>query len=301
MIRVSAPAKLNLFLHVTGRRSDGYHLLQSVFCLIDWQDTIELERRTDGAVERLGQFDWPASSDLTVRSANALKAWAHAQRMPHAQTLGCSIRTEKAIPAGAGLGGGSSDAASCLMGLRQLWSLPITDAELQAIGLQLGADVPFFLLGQTALAQGIGEALAPIEISASWFLVAVPPVHVSTASIFQSPRLDRQATACSAAQLQEASKEAVWTLGTNSLEPVASESFQAVEHLIAIIAQAAVAIGLPRAAARMSGSGGAIFCSCETEEQAQILAQATAQRAPTNTQIRVCRRLAQHPARALLQ
>lgn len=301
MIHIPAPAKLNLFLHVTGRRPDGYHLLQSLFCLIDWQDTLSLEHRSDAVIERLGQFDWPASSDLTVRSAVALRDWAQARQIPQSHALGCSIRIEKDVPAGAGLGGGSSDAASCLMALRQLWSLPVSDAELQTIGLQLGADVPFFLLGETALAQGIGEALAPVEISANWFMVAVPEVHVPTATIFQSPGLERNAKPVAAAELHAATRDTVWTLGHNSLQPVACEAFEAVSILITIMARAALELGLPQTATRMSGSGGAVFCSCDTEEQALALAQVIAQKAPKNTQIRVCRRLAQHPARALLQ
>ena len=301
MVKLPAPAKLNLFLHVTGRRADGYHLLQSLFCLIDWQDELQLELRTDGRMERQDSFDWPASSDLTVRAAEALRHWALQANLPNAAALGCNIRMKKAIPAGAGLGGGSSDAASCLMGLRRLWSLPISDPELKAIGLRLGADVPFFLFGETALAEGVGETLTSQEISADWFLVAVPPVHVPTAAIFQSPHLERGAQPCSKSELDQAQAATIWTLGSNTLEPVATAEFDAVRHLISDLSKAAQLAGLPRAATRMSGSGGAVFCSCQSQSQAVALASTLEKKVQEGTQMRVCRRLSKHPARALLQ
>lgn len=301
MVKLPAPAKLNLFLHVTGRRADGYHLLQSLFCLIDWQDELQLELRKDGRMERQDSFDWPASSDLTVRAAEALRQWALQANLPNAAELGCNIRMKKAIPAGAGLGGGSSDAASCLMGLRRLWSLPISDPELKAIGLRLGADVPFFLFGETALAEGVGETLTSQQISADWFLVAVPPVHVPTAAIFQSPHLERSAQPCSKSELDQAQAATIWTLGSNTLEPVATAEFDAVRHLISDLSKAAQLAGLPRAATRMSGSGGAVFCSCQSQSQAVALASTLEKKVQEGTQMRVCRRLSKHPARALLQ
>lgn len=301
MISVPAPAKLNLFLHVTGRRPDGYHLLQSLFCLIDWQDSVALSPRADGEIVRQGRHAWPAAEDLTIRAAQALKAWAHAQGVPNAPSLGCSIEVDKHVPAGAGLGGGSSDAASCLLGLRSLWRLGVSDKDLSAIGLQLGADVPFFLFGEAAVAEGIGQHLRPLPSQAAWFVVAVPPVHVPTASIFRDPSLDRNAKAYSAAELQAASHQPLWLLGSNSLEPVACRQFPEVRMLLTQMQQTAAAMGLPTTSVRMSGSGGAVFGGCEDADQARQWSEALSQKAPTGTRIRVCQQLAQHPARALLQ
>ncbi|MEY2777588.1 MAG: hypothetical protein RLY30_1686 [Pseudomonadota bacterium] len=301
MMRLSAPAKLNLFLHVTGRRQDGYHLLQSVFCLIDWSDEIILSPRSDGTICRLGSYDWPAESDLTVRAALALKAWAVAQGIQNAHQLGCAIQTEKTIPAGAGLGGGSSDAASCLIGLRALWNLPLDRLTLQAMALELGADVPFFLVGGAALAEGVGEVLRPLTLRSDWFVVAVPEVHVPTASIFRDSGLTRDQRAVSSAEIEQACQEDVWRLGTNSLEPVACRLFADVGALVQQMNHVVDTLGLTPLTVRMSGSGGAVFVSCPGPVQAQQVAEALQSVAEPGTQIRVCRQLAQHPARALLQ
>lgn len=301
MIRLSAPAKINLFLHITGQREDGYHLLQSLFCLIDWQDVVTLRPALDGSIHRVGDHDWPAESDLTVRAAQALKSWAVAHRLHLAEQLGCEIQTEKFIPVGAGLGGGSSDAASCLLGLRALWNLPIDLGSLREIGLALGADVPFFLLGESALAQGVGEQLQPQRCQAEWFVVAVPQVLVPTASIFGDAGLVRNQPPASPGEIEAACREPVWQLGVNNLEPVARARFPEVHGLALQMHQTASAEGLSSRAVRMSGSGGAIFASCNSPQQAERIAESLRQIAPTSTAIRVCRQLAQHPARALIQ
>ncbi len=182
---IPAPAKLNLFLHITGRRSDGYHLLQSVFMLIDWCDRLSFERRDDGVIARedLGGNQLPAE-DLCVRAARALKAATGC-------TQGVQIGLEKRLPTEAGLGGGSSDAATCLLALNRLWGLGLKRTELIHIGLQLGADVPFFLSGHNAWVEGVGEQVTPISLPPAHFLVVKPPLGASTPRIFSDPALKR--------------------------------------------------------------------------------------------------------------
>ncbi|MFP5467636.1 MAG: 4-(cytidine 5'-diphospho)-2-C-methyl-D-erythritol kinase [Gammaproteobacteria bacterium] len=181
-----APAKLNLFLHITGRRADGYHLLQSVFMLIDWQDTIDLEIRQDGQITRedVGSPAGLPERDLCVRSAQAL-------REATGCTWGAHIRLHKRIPAEAGMGGGSSDAATCLIGLNRLWQLGLDRQSLADIGLRLGADVPFFIQGHSAWVEGVGEIITPVRVPPSHFVVVKPPAGASTQQIFAAPTLKR--------------------------------------------------------------------------------------------------------------
>jgi len=182
---IPAPAKLNLFLHITARRPDGYHLLQSVFMLIDWCDRLSFERRDDGVIARedLSADKLPAE-DLCVKAARALQA---ATGCPQ----GVQIGLEKRLPTEAGLGGGSSDAATCLIALNRLWGLGLKRAELAVIGLQLGADVPFFLSGHNAWVEGVGEQITPISLPSARFLIVKPPVGASTPRIFSDPTLKR--------------------------------------------------------------------------------------------------------------
>ncbi|TNF61772.1 MAG: 4-(cytidine 5'-diphospho)-2-C-methyl-D-erythritol kinase [Burkholderiales bacterium] len=180
-----APAKLNLFLHITGQRPDGYHLLQSVFMLIDWCDRIDLELRHDGVVVREDRSPCQLPpDDLCVRAARALQAATGCR-------LGATIRLSKQLPAEAGLGGGSSDAATCLIGLNRLWRLGLSRGALEAIGLGLGADVPFFIGGRNAWVEGVGEHLTPVRLPESRFVVVKPQAGASTARIFGSPALRR--------------------------------------------------------------------------------------------------------------
>ena len=181
---VSAPAKLNLFLHITGRRADGYHLLQSVFMLIDWCDTMHFESRRDGQISREDLSVTLPPDDLVVRAAKALRAATGSAQGVH-------ISIEKSIPAEAGMGGGSSDAATTLLALNRLWQLKLPLSSLLKIGLELGADVPFFLQGRNAWVEGVGEKIAPIDVPPAQFLVAKPPAGLETARIFQSTELKR--------------------------------------------------------------------------------------------------------------
>lgn len=181
---VPAPAKLNLFLHVVGKRPDGYHLLQSLFVLIDWADTLHFERRTDGRLQRHDRGDALPEDDLCLRAARAL-------REASGVTLGADIHIEKRLPSGAGMGGGSSDAASTLLALNRLWGLNWTRERLQPIALKLGADVPFFVGGRNAFVEGIGEVLHPLALPVMDLAVVKPAVSIGTKEIFSSPLLQR--------------------------------------------------------------------------------------------------------------
>lgn len=177
---VPAPAKINLFLHIVGRRPDGYHLLQTAFRMLDWGDEITLQRRDDGLILRTSDVPGvPAESDLVVRAARALQAASGSR-------FGADIGVLKRIPMGGGLGGGSSDAASVLLALNRLWGCGLSRQALQDLGLKLGADVPFFIFGETAFAEGVGEALRPLAVPPAWYVVVAPPVSVPTAEIFSA-------------------------------------------------------------------------------------------------------------------
>ena len=179
-----APAKLNLFLHITGRRTDGYHELQTLFQFLDWGDEILFEPRRDGAIKRAQIGHIPEASDLSVRAAHALREHTGCK-------LGCDIHLEKRIPLGGGLGGGSSDAATALVALNQLWNLDLPGAELAALGLKLGADVPVFVHGQAAWAEGIGDVLTPVAPPEPWYLVVTPDCAVESKAMYAETRLPR--------------------------------------------------------------------------------------------------------------
>jgi 4-diphosphocytidyl-2-C-methyl-D-erythritol kinase len=182
-----APAKLNLFLRITGRRADGYHQLQTVFQLLDWGDTVRLRLRTDAAIARIGgNAGVAADADLAVRAARMLQDATGV-------SLGCEIAIVKRIPLGGGFGGGSSDAATVLVALNRLWNLGLDRDVLASLGLALGADVPVFVRGENAWAEGIGDALRPLSLPPAWYLLVDPGVHVSTSKLFGSPDLTRDA------------------------------------------------------------------------------------------------------------
>jgi 4-diphosphocytidyl-2-C-methyl-D-erythritol kinase len=254
-----APAKLNLFLHVTGRRPDGYHLLQTVFQLIDYGDMLHFEVRCDGVIHRSTEVAGvPEASDLIVRAASLLQAAV--SPTVNGKLLGANIAIDKRLPMGGGLGGGSSDAATTLIVLNHLWQTGLTRAELMALGLQLGADVPFFLFGQNAFAEGVGEALAPVETPDRWFVVIEPGVSVPTASIFGSPELTRDTKPVRISDFSRAPIE----FGKNDLQVVASKLFSPVAQAIEWLS------GFGDA--RMTGSGACVFCSFADEHRAdQVL------------------------------
>jgi 4-diphosphocytidyl-2-C-methyl-D-erythritol kinase len=247
-----APAKLNLFLHITGRRTDGYHLLQSVFQFLDFGDEIFLDVREDGAIHRLNELPGVApEQDLVVRAARLLQQQSGCR-------LGADIRVEKRLPMGGGLGGGSSDAATVLVALNRLWGLNLPVAELARLGLQLGADVPVFVHGHAAWAEGVGEILEPVELPEPWYLVIIPPVEVSTAKIFSDPQLTRD---CQAIKI----RAFLAGEGENVCQPVAS-------HHYPEIAQALTWLG-NFATAKMTGTGSCIFAAFDTRGQAEAVYQ----------------------------
>lgn len=248
---VLAPAKLNLFLHITGRRTDGYHLLQSVFMLIDWCDSLHFELRTDGLITRedLGSQANNAEAlpddDLCVRAARALKAAT-------GTSLGVHIGLEKRIPAQAGMGGGSSDAASCLLALQRLWGVKLPPEQLAALALTLGADVPFFLSGSHAWVEGIGEKLAPIALPAATFLVVKPPAGLSTPAIFAAPDLKRDTKTAILSGFAAENADQIFGFGQNDLQPVA-------QQLCPLITQSLDWLEAQGLQGRMTGSGSAVF------------------------------------------
>ena len=238
---VLAPAKLNLFLHVTGRRADGYHLLQSAFMLLDWCDVLHLEVLQSGQIEREDLSQPLPADDLIVRAARLLQ---HAS----GTRLGAHIAIDKQLPAMAGLGGGSSDAASTLLALNRLWGLGWSRPQLAHLGLQLGADVPFFLLGQHAWVEGVGELLTPLTLPRQRFVVLKPPTGLSTAAIFGSPDLERAHKSVTISDFVARP----YGFGQNDLQQVAQRLSPDVKLALDGLAQ----LGLQP---RMTGSGSAVF------------------------------------------
>jgi 4-diphosphocytidyl-2-C-methyl-D-erythritol kinase len=270
-----APAKLNLFLHVVGRRPDGYHLLQTVFRLLDFYDEIDLEVRSDGVIRLITPLEnVPAEQDLCVRAARLLQNESGTQ-------LGVDIAVHKLIPMGGGLGGGSSDAATILVALNELWCLNWESSRLQALGLQLGADVPVFILGENAFAEGVGEQLTALSLPQAWYLVIVPPVHVSTAEIFSNKELTRNTIPITIPPFS------IWD-GRNDLEPVVCglypEVFRSLEWLKRLENTKITA---------MSGSGACVFSEFATESEAN----AALARLPADMRGFVARGLDRHPLR----
>ena len=247
-----APAKLNLFLQITARRDDGYHELQTVFRLLDWGDTVFLRLRSDSTIARVGAGaeGVTESDDLMVRAAKILQKATNC-------TEGADIGIEKKIPMGGGFGGGSSDAASVLVALDRLWRLDLGTPRLAELGLGLGADVPVFVHGHNAWAEGVGEQLAAIDLPEAWYVLASPGVHAATATLFQSPDLTRNAAPA---------KMSGFLSGTalgNAFEPVLRRREPAVEAMFAALAR----IGTPR----LTGSGSGCFvefATCESAQQA---------------------------------
>jgi 4-diphosphocytidyl-2-C-methyl-D-erythritol kinase len=246
-----APAKLNLFLHITARRSDGYHDLQTVFQLIDLADDIRIEVRADGRIERpAGPEGVPPEADLAVRAALAL------QRATGA-ALGADLHVTKRIPMGGGLGGGSSDAATVLVALNQMWKCGLNEDDLAGIGGKLGADVPVFVRGRSAWAEGRGELLTPLALPESWFVLVHPGVHVPTAVVFQAPELTRNSPPITMTGFFQSG-------GRNDFEPVVRERYPEVGHALDWLGRFAPP--------RLTGTGSCIFAPCASRRQAQDIA-----------------------------
>lgn len=238
-----SPAKLNLFLHIVGRRADGYHELQTVFQLLDWGDTVHLRVRSDGEIQRLGEnAGIEPDSDLAVRAARLLQARA-------GTGLGADIRVEKRIPIGGGLGGGSSNAATVLVALNHLWNCGLSPVPLAQLGLELGADVPVFIHGRTAFAEGVGEKLTPLELPESDFLLLDPGASVSTSDLFQVPELTRDSPRLTIAGLLSGAETG------NAFEPIVRTRYPNVARAFDWLAQ----FGEPR----LTGTGGVIFAAIQ--------------------------------------
>jgi len=273
---IPAPAKLNLFLHITGRRADGYHLLQSAFMLIDWCDTLHFELRSDGLVSR-EDLSWPLpADDLVLRAARALQVATGCSQGAH-------IGVHKSVPAQAGMGGGSSDAASTLLALNRLWGLKVPLEKLMEIGLALGADVPFFLSGRHGWVEGIGELITPIELPHAQFVVVKPNEGLDTKLIFSDPNLKRDSlpaiiSGFAGNELTFAGNEL--TFGQNNLQAVAQNLCPGVNEALLWLASQ----GLN---GRMTGSGSAVF--------AHLLHAIDLTSSPVAMQVRLCNSLDVHP------
>lgn len=245
-----APAKLNLFLHIAGRRADGYHLLQTLFCFVNHGDSLRFSPREDGQVVLTSPLPGvPAENDLTVRAVRLLQTETGCRK-------GVEINLEKRLPMGGGLGGGSSDAATVLLALNHLWQLGLSRRQLQEIGLSLGADVPVFIYGRNAFAEGVGETLQPVDLPPAWYVVLEPPVQVPTAAIFSAPELKRDTPLMRAAD---------WKPGTgaNDLEAVAISRFPVIGDTIRWLNGFAEA--------RMTGSGACVFAAFARKEAADAV------------------------------
>ncbi len=267
-----APAKLNLFLHITGRRADGYHELQTVFRLLDWGDRIGLRLREDGQVRRQGEglAGVAEADDLAVRAARLLKEVANGAQ-------GADIIVEKHVSAGGGFGGGSSDAATVLVVLNRLWRAGLDEDALAALGLRLGADVPVFVRGRNAWAEGVGERLQPITLAPAWYVVVEPGVHVPTPVLFADPDLTRDSPV---AKIEDF---ASGTLVGNAFEPVLRRREPAVEAALAALSD----IG----AARLTGSGS----GCFVEFASQAAAEQGRSKLPKELRARVAAGVARSP------
>ena len=277
-----APAKLNLFLHVTGRRPDGKHLLQSAFVLINLCDTIDITLRDDDRIVRTGDVVGDIEKDLCVRAARALQSATGVR-------LGAEIRLEKRIPSQAGMGGGSSDAATVLLALNRLWNLGLSRTELMRLGLTLGADVPFFLFGQNAWAEGIGDELRPISLPSSQFLVVWPGRGLSTAEIFSHPSLTRNTKSEKMEVFSDFVRHHGSPLfGHNDLQIVAERLEPRVSDALTRIRQGGFE-------ARMTGSGSAVFAEVSDADRA---ARKVLSDLPDDWRGFLCRMLAEHPLAA---
>lgn len=275
-----APAKINLFLHITGQRADGYHLLQTVFCLLDFYDMLYLKPTKTGEIERVNEVvGVPEAQDLCVRAAKLLQKYSGSE-------MGVEILVEKKIPMGAGLGGGSSDAATVLLALNRLWNLNLSRAELLALGLELGADVPFFIFGRNAWAEGVGEELQAISLQEAYYVVLNPKVNIATREIFANKQLTRNAIPKTMSNFSGNKNSASGNIALefrNQLEEIVCNEYPAVLACIKWLKRFGDA--------RMSGSGASVFLEVASEKVAnEIYSQK-----PSDIQGFVAKGLSQHP------
>jgi 4-diphosphocytidyl-2-C-methyl-D-erythritol kinase len=253
-LTLPAPAKLNLFLHITGRRPDGYHLLQTVFQILDFGDELTFGLRDDGKIVLHSELEGvPTSDNLIVRAAHLLQQHSHT-------TLGADITLLKRLPMGGGLGGGSSDAATTLLGLNLLWKTGLTIDTLATLGLQLGADVPVFVRGHSSWAEGVGELLTPIDLPEHWFLVLTPDCAVNTAEIFQAQELTRNTAPITIAAFSQGGS---LVATRNDCQPVVERRYPAVKQALDWLST--------HAPCRMTGTGASVFAAFATQGQAEAV------------------------------
>ncbi len=270
LLNCPAPAKLNLFLHVVGRRADGYHLLQTAFRLLDWGDRLDFTLRGDGLIRRVaGPADIPPEQDLVIRAARLLQ-------QESGTPLGTDIAVRKALPMGGGLGGGSSDAATTLIALNRLWGLDLPRERLQTLALNLGADVPFFIYGRDAFAEGVGERFAPLALSPAWYVVIAPDVQIPTAEIFRAEELTRNSAPITMTDFATAPTR-------NDLQAVACNRYPEVGQVIDWLAH--------HAPARMTGSGACIYAEVASADEAERIVK----NCPAQWQAWRARSLERHP------
>jgi 4-diphosphocytidyl-2-C-methyl-D-erythritol kinase len=277
---VLAPAKLNLFLHITGRRPDGYHLLQSVFMLVDWYDTLHFEVRPNGQISREDLSIPLPADDLITRAARLLQ-------QASGTSLGAHIAIDKSIPAQAGMGGGSSDAATCLLALNRLWDLKFSVGQLVQLGLQLGADVPFFLCGHNAWVEGIGEDITPIDLPPAQFVVVKPPEGLETSKIFGSEALKRDSKPATISVFAADP----YGFGHNDLQPVAQRLCPQISEAIGWLDSARLASAVVKG--RMTGSGSAVFAQVPRSTDLSQMPQVPA--TWQNWKVQMCGNLEVHP------
>ncbi|MBN1379829.1 MAG: 4-(cytidine 5'-diphospho)-2-C-methyl-D-erythritol kinase [Gammaproteobacteria bacterium] len=269
-----APAKINLFLHITGRREDGYHLLQTAFQFLDFCDQLQFQIREDGQIRRLTDIPAiPAESDLCVRAARLLQQVSGVSR-------GVDIEVLKRIPTGGGLGGGSSDAATTLQALNSLWQIGFDSDRLAELGVQLGADVPVFVHGLAAWAEGVGEILQPLELEQPWYLLILPPVHVSTAEVFNAPDLTRMCPAIKIRDLAEGRT-------SNVCEPVVRKLYPPVDQALRWLTR--------YTEARMTGTGACVFGRFNSKTEADAVCSKFEQTMPPSWQAYVCKGMNRSP------
>lgn len=281
-----APAKINLMLRIVGRRADGYHLLQTIFRFVDYADEVRLAVREDGEIRRVSNLPGvQPEQDLTVRAARLLKEST-------GSALGADIELVKRIPMGAGLGGGSSDAATVLLALNRLWRTDLTRAELQALALSLGADVPVFIFGESALGEGIGEILTPLRLPPEWYVVLTPPVSVETRRVFSHPQLKRDSKTVKIQGFSASGRRGTeppeglgndWRTAANDLQGLVCRLYPEVARHLEWLRQHGPAL--------MTGSGSAVFGAFDSERAARAVFEAL----PPDMAGFVARGLDRHP------
>lgn len=254
-----SPAKLNLFLYITGRRTDGYHNLQTLFQFVDYCDTLCFQTRDDDQICLMTEFVGVKQEDnLIIKATQLLLRYINQHNLLLPPHYGVDITVDKKLPMGGGLGGGSSNAATTLLALNQLWNLSLTTQQLMAIGSQIGADVPIFIYGHSAFAQGIGDQLTPIDIVEKWYLVVKPNVDISTVDIFTHPQLKRDTVTRNLTELLQLPFK-------NDCEPTVRLLYPQIDRLINLLSN--------KAPTRLTGTGSCLYCECDSELHAQQLQQ----------------------------